>query len=113
MITNPALGSFGSQSGVTFLSHLIPAVMGAILVVGVVVFIFTFLLGAIQWISAGGDKGKMQAAQEKLTNALIGIVILLGFFAILSFVECFFGIGLRQIVIGPYNVSLAGSPVCR
>ncbi len=116
MINNPALGSFasqfGSHPGVPFLAAFIPAVMGAIMVLGILVFIFTFLIGGIEYISSGGDKGKVEGAKQKLTNSLIGLVILLGFFAILSFTECFFGIGLRQIEIGPYNVSLSGSPVC-
>jgi hypothetical protein len=112
MITNPALGTFGAQGGVNFLSNLLPAVLGAILVIGVLVFLFTFLTGAIQYISSGGDKGGAEAAKQKLTNSIIGVTILLGFFAILSVVECFFGIGLRQISIGPFNVSLTGSIVC-
>jgi len=115
MIGNPALNgsSLAGMRGATFLGNLLPAVMGAILVIGVVIFLFTFLLGAIEWISSGGDKGKMESAKSKLTNALIGIVILLGFFAIVSFLECFFGIGLRQITIGSFNVSLSGNAVCK
>ncbi len=111
-IQNNALGSFGNQTGVQFLSKLIPAVMGAIFVVGVVIFVFTFLLGAIEWISSGGDKGKVEGAKQKLTNSIIGLTLLLGFFAILSFTECFFGIGLRTIDVGPFNISLSGSATC-
>jgi hypothetical protein len=112
-ISNPALGSFGNQTGAEFLSNLLPALISGFFVVGVTVFLFMLLLGGIQWISSGGDKGKAEMAKQTLTNAGIGVFILLSFFAILTFVECFFGIGLRQVTIGEYNISFMGSPVCK
>lgn len=112
-INNTALGSFGNQTGESFLSKLLPALISAMLVVGVVVFLFVFLSGAIAWITSGGDKGKLEGAKQTLSNALIGLTLLLGFYAIVSLIECFFGIGLRQIDIGPYNISLTGSNLCK
>ena len=111
-ITNPAIPGATAGSGVTFLGNLIPALLSALLVIGVVVFLFFLLLGAIQWITAGGDKGKLEGAKTHLTNAIIGVFILLSFFAIVSLVECFFGIGLRSINIGPFNINFASVPYC-
>ena len=113
MINNPALGPYAGMTGAQFFSGLIPALLGALLVIGVVVFVFMLLWGGIEWITAGGDKGKLEGAKQRLTNALIGIVVVLGFFAILSLVECFFGLGLRAIAIGPFSISLSGSAVCK
>lgn len=113
MIKNPALGSFGNQTGEQFLAKLMPALVSLLLVVGIVSFLYTFLIGGIKYITAGGDKGKTEEAKQSLTNALIGLVILLMFFGILSLVECFFGIGLRQITIGPFNVAFTSVPACQ
>ena len=111
-INNPALGTLGALNGVQFFSNLIPSLLSALVVIGVLMFTFYLIWGAIDWITSGGDKGRVEAAKGKVTNAVIGIVVLLSFFAILSLVECFFGIGLRQINIGPFNVSLSGSTMC-
>src|SRR5574339_594069 len=99
MLSNPAIPGLGS-SPTEFFGNLIPAALGLLLVIGVVVFVFYLILGAIDWISSGGDKAKYESAKHKISTAIIGITILLSFFAILSLVECFCGIGLRGITVG-------------
>ncbi len=111
-ITNPALGTFGNQTGETFLSNLIPALVELMLVVGFLAFVFTFLMGGIKYITAGGDKGKLEEAKQTLGNALLGLFILFMFFGILSFVECFFGIGLREITIAKFSIGFSSIPAC-
>ena len=110
---NPALGTLSGWSGTQFFSSLVPALLSMFLVVGVVIFLFNLILGGIEWTSAGGDKGKLESAKQKLSNAIIGITILLSFFAILSLVECFFGIGLRNINIGLFQINFSGVPFCK
>jgi hypothetical protein len=62
------------------------------------------LLGGIQWISSGGDKTALEGARGKITNAVIGIIILFSLFAILKIVEDFFGINILTIDFGPLMV---------
>jgi hypothetical protein len=38
--------------------------------------LFFLLWGALDWIMSGGDKEKLSKAQSKLTNAVIGFIIL-------------------------------------
>lgn len=38
-------------------------------------FILQFILGAWGWLTAGGDKSALENAQKKITNSLIGLVI--------------------------------------
>jgi hypothetical protein len=111
-ISNPALGSLGTLSPTAFFGRLIPGLLSFGLVIGVIVFLFILLQGAILWIASGGDKMKIEQAKSKLSNALVGIIILLSFFAIINLVECFFGIGLRSVYIGPFNISLSGALNC-
>jgi hypothetical protein len=113
-INNPALGpSYAGLNGIAFFGKLFPTAIAALLVIGTVVFVFMLLTGGISYITAGGDKGKVEEARQRLTNALIGLLILFSFFAILNIVECFFGIGLRQITIAAFNITFAGTPVCQ
>jgi len=101
-ITNPALGeSLQGFSGVEFFNDLLPRLIGLSFVIGIVIFLFFMVLGAIQWIISGGDKAALEGAKGKITNAIIGIVILFSIFAILKIVEDFFGIDILSLELGP------------
>ncbi len=45
---------------------------------GLVLLIY-LLWGAMDWIMSGGDKEKLSNAQKKLTNAIIGIILVFVF----------------------------------
>jgi UDP-N-acetylmuramyl pentapeptide phosphotransferase/UDP-N-acetylglucosamine-1-phosphate transferase len=101
-ITNPVLGpSLQSKTGVDFFQDLIPRMVGLAFLVGVLVFFFIMITGAIQWITSGGDKAGIESARGKITNAIVGVVILLSLFALLKVIEDFFGINILALDIGP------------
>ena len=101
-ITNPALGSsLQSQTGVEFFQDLVPRMVGLAFLIGVLIFFFIMIMGAIQWISSGGDKAAVEGARGKITNAIVGVVILLSLFALLKIIEDFFGINILALDIGP------------
>ncbi len=112
-IENPAIGNLGRLSPNEFLSQIISALISLGFVVGALIFMFMLLIGGIQWITSGGEKTSYEQAKSRITSALIGLVVLFSFFAILYFVECFFGIGIREISIGELNISFSGAPFCR
>ena len=99
-ITNPALGSLTNQTGVSFFQSLLPRIVTIGLIAGVLIFFFTLVMGAIQWISSGGDKQALEGARGKISNALIGLVILFAAFAIIKLIERFFGISILTLDIG-------------
>ena len=84
-----------------FFNDLLPRLIGLSFVIGIVIFLFFMVLGAIQWIISGGDKAALEGAKGKITNAIIGIVILFSIFAILKIVEDFFGIDILSLELGP------------
>jgi len=112
VIHNPALGGLGSLPGPQFFAQLIPALIGLAFVVGVFAFVFYFLFGAVSWIVAGGDKVAIEVARSRVTHAVVGLTVLLLTFAVLNLFECFFGIGLRNVAIGPFNISFVGTYFC-
>lgn len=99
-ITNPALGNLNKQTGASFFQKFVPRFLTLGLLVGTLIFFFILIMGAIQWISSGGDKQALEGAKSKVTNAFIGIVILFSIFAILKLVESFFGISILTLDIG-------------
>lgn len=44
--------------------------------IAIILFIFMVIFSALQWITSGGDKEKVASARGRLTNAIIGLVIL-------------------------------------
>ncbi len=100
-ITNPALGTLNQNSGVGFFQKLLPSLIGLALVGGTIIFFFMLLIAGIQWISSGGDKAGVEAARSRITQALIGIIVLFGVFAIIRVVQNFFGISILTLDIGP------------
>jgi len=95
-ITNPLLENLNGLEGADYFGALIKSLIGISFVVASIIFIFIFIMGAIQWITSNGDKGAVQAAQSKITNAIIGLVILLSLFALLRVVGDFFGLEIFQ-----------------
>src|SRR3989344_4236751 len=89
-ITNPLFkgtileslsGATGNPSTTDFLNIFIPNAIGLLFVVGIVGFMFMMLWGAVQWIFSGGDKGAIEGARGRITNALVGLILLLSTFA--------------------------------
>lgn len=106
MINNPVLGPklqlwlSSREGGVTFLQSFLPRVIILALIIGSIAFVAMLVMGAIQWIMSGGDKGSMEAARGRIANALVGIVILFAVFAIIKLIEIFFGLSILTIDIG-------------
>lgn len=105
IINNPILNQnlqdiAQNQSAGSFFALFLPKLIGLGLVIGVLIFFFVMIIGAIQWISSGGDKNALEEAKHKITNAIIGIVILFSIFAILKVIENFFGISILTLDIG-------------
>lgn len=95
-ITNPVIGSYGNnplaaESGITFVTIFI-RIWQTVNVIGGFLVLLNFIWAGIDWISAGGDSGKTGKARDKITQSIIGLIILLGAFVIITFVgQLFFG----------------------
>lgn len=93
---NPATGRLNTDAnvaatGLTFVSYFI-TIWQALITVGAILVIVFFLWGSIEWITSGGDSGKVQKARDRITQAIIGLVILVGSFVIIAFLgSLFFG----------------------
>jgi hypothetical protein len=94
-VTNPVIGdlgtSEGTEDGSKFINYTVYLWKVSINLGALAVIVF-FLWGAFEWITAGSDSKKTETARSRMTNAIIGLVILVSSFTILSFVsKVFFG----------------------
>ena len=102
-ITNPvipgSLGSGGNEAGPAAVGAFIGSIVG-ILIIGAFVLAFVYLLlGGYDWITSGGDKAKLQAARDRITNAIIGLIVVAAAWAVMMLVSGFVGVDFPNIPI--------------
>jgi hypothetical protein len=51
--------------------------LGFFTIVGGLMFLLYFVFAALQWLSTGGDKGKVEGAKTQMTNAALGLVVVI------------------------------------
>lgn len=71
---------------------LISALVGTLLIIAALLAFFYLILGGIQWITAGGDKTGMEAARNKITHAIVGLIIVGAAWAVMLLVQNFLGV---------------------
>ena len=111
-INNPALspslqGMLSSDvisSPGTFFQKAIPTLITLGFIIGAIVFVAMLILGAIQWMTSGGDKAGLESARSKIVSALVGIAILFSAYAIIKIVEVFFGTDLLLFNLGSIRI---------
>ncbi len=64
------------------------------LVMGGIAVVAYMIMGGLTWIMAGGDKGKVEQAKERITQSLIGLAVLFSVAAISVFFSSAFGLDL-------------------
>jgi hypothetical protein len=53
------------------------AIIGVLTLLAGLWFLFQFIIGGLNYLSAGGDKHAVEAAQQRLQNAIVGLVIVI------------------------------------
>ncbi|HSW90098.1 MAG TPA: hypothetical protein VLH19_04475 [Patescibacteria group bacterium] len=97
-IINPAVPTFGSNAAAPAVSFtlIIVTVWRTAVTLGGLALLVMLILGAFEWITAGGEKGKIQSAKDRITQSIIGMLVLVGTVAISIFIGTALGINLLQ-----------------
>ena len=77
---------------ITDLGKFISAILAAILVIATLAAFIYLLLGGLAWITSGGDKAAVEAAQKRIQAAIIGLFVVFAAWAIMLVVGKFLGI---------------------
>lgn len=72
-------------------------------IVGGLVAVIYLLLGALAWITSGGNKESVDKAREKIQAAIVGLVVMFAVLAIIVVLENVFslGLGLSRPILFP------------
>lgn len=75
-------------------TRVISIIIGLLTMIAGLYFTFQFILGAFSWLSSGGDKAKLQEAQKKITNAVIGLTVVIISVFIIDLIGLLLGIDI-------------------
>lgn len=88
-----------SKANIQF-ADIVSITIGVMTVGAGIWFIFQIIVGAISWIGSAGDKAQLQTSQKRITNAVIGLVIVIAAVTITSLVGELLGFPILNIDIG-------------
>lgn len=86
---------------ITDIGQLISALVGTVLIIAALLAFLYLILGGIKWITSGGDKAGMEEARNKITHAIVGLIIVGAAWSIMTLVQNFLGV---QIIGGTINL---------
>lgn len=108
-INNPALPKIANKDPEkdtpALFGQFLTGLIGILLVIGTIMALLQLLQGALEWITSGGDKTGLDNARNRITNALIGLVILFAAWSLFLVVIRFLGIDLLG-QSGTININL-------
>lgn len=113
-------GSFESQSPLTEgaevdpganLELIISNVLGFLTILGAIFFIIYFLIAALEWISSGGDSGKLTNARNKMLHGVLGLVILVSAYGIIGLIGSIIGIEILNPAAMLEAIKPGGAPI--
>lgn len=91
-------GGFNKLGTLEF-PNLITALVQLIMVIAALLFFFMLIAGGIQWIVSGGDKAGTEGAKNRITAALIGLVVVFSAWAIANLIGTFFAVDILNLQI--------------
>ena len=81
----------------TDIGELINKALNFVMVLGALLVFLYLIWGGIEWITSGGDKGKTESARNKITAAIVGLIVLAASWAILMLILGFLGTDLNSL----------------
>jgi hypothetical protein len=102
--TAPATGTkLNIEMGSGYVNDLGTVISGAINLIFMVAALIAFgflIFGGIEWITSGGDKSKTEGARNKITAAVVGLLILAASWAIINFTLSLLGFdgGIKDVL---------------
>ncbi len=87
----------GNFFGYTCIGHLVSNLAAAGFIVGGVITFLYLVWGGMDYLMAGGDKGKIESGQKRISSAIIGLAIIASSWAIYQIILVFFGVDVDKI----------------
>jgi len=93
-ITNPVI-AVGNP--LTWISRIFTSIWNTIYILGGLALTIYLLMGALTYLTSGGDKAQIEKAQKTLSNAILGLAILAISYPVIVIIEKVLGINILNI----------------
>ena len=80
--------------GASAVSSFISNFLRISIVVAALILLFNLIFAGFEWLSSGGDSSKIEKARTRMTQSIIGFVILFAVIAIFTFIQDLLGINV-------------------
>lgn len=89
-------GSNTNAQVLTNLELFISQLLGLLTVVASIFFIVNMMLAAVNWVTAGGDSGKISKARDAMIQNTIGLIIVVGSYGVIGLIGSIVGLSLLR-----------------
>jgi hypothetical protein len=83
-----------AEGATSTMELIISSVIGLFTIGGALLFVYAFIQGAVEWITAGGDSGKIQKARDRMIQGTIGLIVLVIAYAVIGLIGSVVGIDI-------------------
>ena len=94
------ISSSSIQEVMAVFNQPISTVIGVMTIIAGIWFIFNFIIGVYGYLTAGGNQESLQKATAKISQSLIGLVIIVAAYAVISLIGSILGLD----VLNPQDV---------
>lgn len=101
---SPPTTAFAPQAGTGVeavgapIAQFISNLLGFITGLAGIMFLIYLIFAGLSWVTSGGDKGKVEAARNQMTQAALGLVVVIAAYAIAGVVGKVLGLDILNPV---------------
>ncbi len=105
----------GTGTGVSAFSgpflKIINNTLGFLTTLAGLIFLIMLITAGLNWVSSGGDKSKVEASRNQMTNAAIGLIVIIGAYGIAGVVGRVLGLDILNPIklLEQLNPNLSGT----
>lgn len=81
------------------IGSVVSSVVTILLIAAALIALFFLIYGGLRWITSGGDKGKVDEARKTIIASIIGLIIALLAYFIITVVLGIFGLSLSNLTL--------------
>lgn len=79
-------------NGIGTFTNFVSSAIGLLTLIAIIWFVFSFIIGAIGIISAGGDKAGLESSRKKIVSSIIGLVVVIAAIFVIKLIGFLIGI---------------------
>lgn len=91
-----ALNNLGNPFKIGDLGGFTSSIIGIGITLAAIACLLYLLWGGFDWLISGGDKGNIENARNKITAAIVGLIIVVSVWAVFMLVQRFLGLNVAR-----------------